>query len=270
MREHLSQLCALAPTSVHARNAAREYLQALILAGMQKSGAMIPLAFHGGTALRFLYTLPRYSEDLDFALERDAANFDFERMLKLVKRELERFGFSPQIKMNTSRTVLSAFIQFPGLLHELNLSSHLGEKLAIKIEIDTNPPAGAVLETTIVRSHFTLHLQHHDRASLLAGKLHAILTRSYCKGRDWYDLLWYLSDPNWPEPNLEMLANALRQKTSGSVERPAADWRAHVLAHIGSVDFDQVRAELAPFIEDDRELQLFSGETFEKLLSVRE
>ena len=241
----------------------------MILAGMQKSGAMIPLAFHGGTALRFLYALPRYSEDLDFALERDAAAFDFERMLKLIKRELDRSGFSPHVKMNTNRTVLSAFIQFPGLLHELNLSSHLGEKLAIKIEIDTNPPAGAVLETTVVRRHFTFHLQHHDKASLLAGKLHAILTRSYCKGRDWYDLLWYLSDPRWPEPNLEMLTNALQQKSSNSTAGPAENWRAHVLALSESVNFEQVRAELAPFIEDDRELQLFSKETFAKLLRGR-
>jgi predicted nucleotidyltransferase component of viral defense system len=52
-------------------------------------------------------------------------------------------------------------------------------------------------------------LQHHDRASLLAGKLHALFQRRYVKGRDLYDLMWYLSDPNWPEPNLTLLQNAL-------------------------------------------------------------
>ena len=67
------------------------------------------------------------------------------------------------------------------------------------------------MTTTIVRRYQTLHLQHHDRATLLAGKLHAILQRPYPKGRDVNDLLWYLSDPAWPEPNLVMLNNALQQ-----------------------------------------------------------
>jgi len=58
-------------------------------------------------------------------------------------------------------------------------------------------PEKALLEaTTVIRRHVTLQLHHHDRASLLAGKLHAILQRTYVKGRDMYDLLWYLSDPN--------------------------------------------------------------------------
>src|SRR4030067_3635034 len=79
------------------------------------------------------------------------------------------------------------------------------------MEGDTHPPAGAVLMTTLVRRYVTLQLQHHDKASWLAGKLHAILQRPYLKGRDLYDLAWYLSDPEWPEPNLELLNNALRQ-----------------------------------------------------------
>lgn len=55
------------------------------------------------------------------------------------------------------------------------------------------PSSGAIL---------TLRLQHHDRSSLLAGKLHAIQ-----QGRDIYDLIWYLSDRSWPEPNLVLLNN---------------------------------------------------------------
>jgi hypothetical protein len=55
---------------VLAGNLAREYLQARTLLALQQAGAMIPMAFQGGTALRFLFGLPRFSEDLDFALER--------------------------------------------------------------------------------------------------------------------------------------------------------------------------------------------------------
>jgi len=77
MKEHLAELVRARPTPTHGRNVAREYLQARILGALQRAGAMIPLAFHGGTTLRFLYTSDRYSEDLDFALERNRSRYDF-------------------------------------------------------------------------------------------------------------------------------------------------------------------------------------------------
>ena len=74
MKEYLLTLVSAATSPIEKKNLAREYLQALILQSLQRAGAMTALAFHGGTALRFLYSLPRYSEDLDFALERDSAS----------------------------------------------------------------------------------------------------------------------------------------------------------------------------------------------------
>jgi hypothetical protein len=61
MKAYLIDQVRSLPTPAHGRNVAREYLQARILASLQRAGAMIPLAFHGGTALRFLYATPRYS-----------------------------------------------------------------------------------------------------------------------------------------------------------------------------------------------------------------
>ena len=88
MKDYLASLVRASPTPAHARNVAREYLQARILGALQRAGAMIPLAFHGGTLLRFLYSIPRYSEDLDFALERDKARYDFCSCLKAIRSEL--------------------------------------------------------------------------------------------------------------------------------------------------------------------------------------
>ena len=65
-----------------------EYLQMRILHSLQSVGAMIPLAFHGGTALRILYQLPRYSEDLDFALERQSEQYDFRKYLTTIQRDM--------------------------------------------------------------------------------------------------------------------------------------------------------------------------------------
>lgn len=139
---------------------------------------MIPLAFHSGTALRFLFASARYSEDMDFALERAWDQYDFRAYLRVIQAELAAEGYALELKVNDRKAVRSAFIRFPGLLYELGLSPHPNEVPSVKIEVDTNPPTGAVLTTSLVRRHVTLQLQHHDRASLLAGKLHAILQRS--------------------------------------------------------------------------------------------
>lgn len=124
-----------------------------------------------------------------------------------------RFNFENytlSFKINDHATVNSAFIRFPGLLYEMGLSALKSEVLAVKIEVDTNPPPpSAGLATTVVRRFVVLRLHHHDPATLLAGKLHAILQRPYTKGRDIYDLFWYLSDPSWPQPNFTFLNNAL-------------------------------------------------------------
>lgn len=248
MKDYLIHLAQTAPSPLQARSDVREYLQARILGVLQHRGAMIPLAFHGGTALRFLYATARYSEDLDFSLHRKRNMYDFRAYLKAIQREFSLEGYEVQIKVNDKRTVHSAFIRFPGLYREIGLSPHSQETLSIKLEVDTDPPEGAALATTVVRRHIVLQLQHHDRATLLAGKLHAILQRPYLKGRDLYDLAWYLSDPKWPSPNLQYLNSALRQ--TGWEGRPLSErsWRGAVRERLGSVSWEDAVDDVAPFL----------------------
>lgn len=266
MKEYLTELIRASPTLAHGRNVAREYLQARILGALQRAGAMVPLAFHRGTALRFLYHTARYSEDLDFALERDQLRYSFRGYLQAIRAELTAEGYTLELRANDRKVVHSAFIRFPGLLFELGLSPHRGEVIAVRIEADTNPPAGAVLETSIVRRHLVLHLQHHDRASLLAGKLHAILQRPYLKGRDLYDLLWYLSDPNWPPPNLVLLKNALKQ--TGWQEMPPTEenWRKVVWQRLQTVVWAEAVADVRPFLEPGADAGLLTAENVKRLL----
>jgi hypothetical protein len=121
--------------------------------------------------------------------------------------------------------------------------------LAVKIGVDTNPPVGAGLATSVVGRHVILQLQHHDRASLLAGKLHAILQRPYTKGRDLYDLLWYLSDPGWPAPNLTLLNKALQQTGWDAESLTGDNWRRVVRRRLQGVDWEQVVADVRPFLD---------------------
>lgn len=268
MKEYLVGELRGVGSAVEGRNVAREYLQARILSSLQRQGAMIPLAFHGGTALRFLYTLPRYSEDLDFALERAGDDYDFRGYLQQIRRTLAAEGYTIEIKLKDQKVVHSAFVRFRGLLYELGLSPHADEVLAVKVEVDTNPPAGAGLATTLIRRYVTLQLQHHDRASLLAGKLHALLQRNYTKGRDVYDLLWYLSDPAWPAPNLTLLNNALVQT---GWEGPALDeenWRVVLHERLQAVSWVRVVQDVRPFLIAAEDEGLLKPENLARVLGV--
>jgi predicted nucleotidyltransferase component of viral defense system len=265
VKEYLAQLVHSAPTPAHGRNAMREYLQARILAALQRTGAMIPLAFHGGTALRFLYNSQRYSEDLDFALEWAREQYDFRGYLRAIRSTLTAEGYAVELKVSDQKVVHSAFVRFAGLLYEVGLSPFRDEVLAVKIEVDTNPPPGAELATTVIRRHVPLQLQHHDRASLLAGKLHAILQRPYTKGRDIYDLLWYLSDAQWPPPNLILLNNALQQTGWPGPELTAETWREVVRHRLHALNWEQVAADVRPFLEPSADVGLL---TLDNLLRV--
>ncbi len=257
------------PSPIHARNMVREYLQARILGVLQRCGAMIPLAFQGGTALRILYSSARYSEDLDFALERSRSQYDLRSYLESVRREFNAEAYDVELKVNDKRAVHSSFVRFVGLLYELGLSSRRNEGISVKIEVDTNPPAGAILSTTVVRRHLTLNLQHHDRASLLAGKVHAVLQRPYAKGRDLYDLLWYLSDPNWPLPNLALLNNALQQTKWAGGPLNEHSWRKAVGNRLQGVIWDQIVADVRPFLDQTADANILTRENLLKLLGVR-
>jgi predicted nucleotidyltransferase component of viral defense system len=245
----------------------REYMQMRILKSLHDAGAMIPLAFHGGTALRLLYQLPRYSEDLDFALERQRDQYDFRKYLSTVQRDLTAETYAVEIKLNEQNVVHNAFIRFRGLYHQLDLSPHKTETLSIKLEIDTNPPAHAGLDTTLVQRHVAVHLQHHDQGSLLAGKLHAILQRDYVKGRDWYDLYWYLRQPEWALPNLDMLNDALRQSGWEKEIVTVDNWRTLVLERLRLLEWKRVVDDVQRFLMDQQELAEFKAGSIQALLT---
>lgn len=268
MKSDLAHLITTAGTSTQALNWMREYLQARILAVLQAKGAMVPLAFHGGTALRFLYQLPRFSEDLDFALERPESGYDFLDYLGAIKTKLTLEGYPIAIKYNTEKVVHSAFINFPGLLFEFGLSPHPTQKFSIKLEVDTCPAQGAGLSTSLIRHReLFLNLQHHDKSTLLAGKVHAILQRQYLKGRDIYDLVWYLSDKTWPAPNFLMLDNALAQTGWEGEAVSEANWPRILRQHLNAEKVHSARQDVGPFLARPEDLDLLTWDTISQLIS---
>ena len=138
-----------------------------------------------------------------------------------------------------------AWVRTAHLLAEAGLSGHVRQNLSVKVEIDTRPPAGAAIRRTLVTRHFTFVISHYDLPSLMAGKLHALLTRGYPKGRDWYDLIWYRSRRPPVEPNVQFLQNALDQ-TQGAGRYRAADWRTLLAARLAGLDTRELARDVQP------------------------
>ena len=266
MKDYIVQLIEGADNGLLKICLVREYLQARILQSLQEHGVFIHWAFVGGTALRFLYSIPRFSEDLDFSLVGSAQDSDFAGGIRRVERDLEIEGYALKTTTKIRNAIASASIRFPGLLYELGLSPHRNHVFSIKIELDMNPPNGAGFETTMVRRHVILNLMHHDKSSLLAGKINALLYRPWGKGRDLYDLMWYLTDRSWPEPNIPFLESALDQTEWPGPRITRANWRNMVKDRLKKLDWEEARADVRPFLEKEREIELVTFDNFAGLL----
>jgi len=266
MKEYLKSIIQESENNHRARCILREYLQARTLEFLQHKGAFSVWAFVGGTSLRFLYNLPRFSEDLDFSATTEVTEEDFISYLQAVKIGFERELYKVMIKAKPEKTVQSAFIKFPGLLHEVGLSPHPAEIIFIKLKVDTNAPKGWICENSVIRRHSMLNLNHYTKPSLLAGKIHAILCRSYTKGRDYYDLMWYLTEKEHLEPNFEQLNNALSQTGWNGLSLNSTNWKTLLIEQIHKTDFKKVLEDVDPFLEKKAEAEMLTKENFLKLL----
>lgn len=247
MKEAALDLVRGVPDPANRLNLLREYVQAMVLRSLHESEAFMNLAFVGGTALRFVHGLPRFSEDLDFSLD-SSGGYKPEIWLRKVKHDLVLAGFNTRVSWNDKTTVHKSWIKIEGLLKEAGLAAMPEQNLSIKLEIDTKPPEGAVSETGIVNRHALLSLRYYDLPSLMAGKVHALITRSYPKGRDWYDLVWYRGKRPAVEPNMEQLQNALDQ-TQGTRTVDAGRWKAELRDKIKSMACKVLVEDVRNFLE---------------------
>lgn len=240
-------------------NFLREFLQELILQSIDRHKYFRDLAFVGGTALRMIYDLPRFSEDLDFCLIMKKG-FAFNKMLDDIGRELSLAGFEADISRSETRTMLGSFVKFKKILFELGLSAHREERLFVKLEIDSNPPRGYAKEVSLINKNFLFKVQSYDLPSLLASKLHAFLFRKYAKGRDFYDLLWFLAKK--VPVNFKLLNAAAWQTVKKDLKIDALKLKELLIKRIEHVNFKHLQAELAPFLIDKHEIEYFHKDYF--------
>ncbi|MBI1871216.1 MAG: nucleotidyl transferase AbiEii/AbiGii toxin family protein [Chlamydiae bacterium] len=234
-------------------NQVREYLQILILKIIYQSKFGHFLSFMGGTSLRICYDLKRYSEDLDFCLDEPSKVYDFSEMIYCIQRELSLLGFSVSTNVHQDKTVQKAFVRIADIGEILRLKTfRKNQKLHIKVEVDIRP---IPLEKGERESFFVNRFQEifpilkHNLPTLFAGKILAILQRPYERGRDYYDLIWYLGRKT--PVNLDYL-------NRGRSEKPFTSW-SEVLKileeKIKTVKPRTLLKDLQPFLEDPSEEQ---------------
>ncbi|MCK5083262.1 MAG: nucleotidyl transferase AbiEii/AbiGii toxin family protein, partial [Candidatus Omnitrophica bacterium] len=246
MKDYVLELAASKSSADDKFNTLREYLQSYVLRIMQDFGAFHYCAFLGGTALRFLFGLPRFSEDLNFSLVNKQEK-TFIELISHIKKELELSGYNIEISYKDVKTVQSAMIKFSDLMYESGLSGLKSQKISVKLEIDTNPPQGEKLNTKIINKYFPLSFLTYDLSSLFAGKMHAVLSRRYSKGRDFYDIFWYLSRMKDIEPNIVFLQNALKQTEWDKAMPQENNWRDYLKKVVEDVDWDVVDKDVGNF-----------------------
>lgn len=254
----------------------RESLQSLTLLGLWRSNFFEHAAFYGGTALRILYGLDRFSEDLDFSLLKPNNDFTFEKYRDAIIRELEAFGFEVSFEIkekSKSSEIESAFIK-TNTLNQLivieapaSITSVFDKQkiMKVKLEVDTNPPMGFDTEMKYVFSPIQFAVKSFTLPSLFAGKMHAILCRKWktrVKGRDWYDFAWYVG--NYPELNLRHLEERMRQ--SGDYKEETELTKNKFLEILGTtiknLDIEKAKEEVEPFVDNKMSLDLWSKEFF--------
>jgi len=266
--------------SVHDHeNALKEIIQEIALLGLWRAKFYEKALFYGGSALRILHKLDRFSEDLDFSLIEPDKNFDIGKYLGAVKSELKFWGFEVSAEKKSKKnetTIDSAFIKANTLIHllkiESNLKTHKSAVMKIKLEIDLDPAAGFSTNTKYHLHPIPFSIKTMALPSLFAGKMHALLCRTLrtnIKGRDWYDLIWFVK--NDTPCDLNYLTNKMAQ--TGHIDSIEVMTKEKLLslmaAKVREVDFSLARNDVAPFLKhpDQRdELGLWSTSFFHDYL----
>jgi len=252
-------------------NVLQELVQQYVLSSLWRAKFFSHAAFHSGTCLRILFGMNRFSEDLDFVLKEASMSFEWQPYLQRIKEDCRAEGLEFEVtdREQLEKAVKKAFLKTDSigqiLNFELPYERRASRKIRIKLEVDTNAPAGALFETRYITFPVTAAITSMDLNSGFGSKSHALLCRHYIKGRDWYDFLWYAS--RGIVPNIVLLESALDQQGpwAGQKLRIDAKWYLDAMKRrIESVDWPAARADVERFLmsREQTSLELWTKELF--------
>ena len=246
-------------------NAVKEITQEIILYALSTTKFFDHVHFCGGTALRIIYGLERFSEDLDFTLNIPDENFNFDNYMSDVLNVLKQYGLDMKIKKAKDNTFVKKR-ELKKDSEKWQLSFPSLEKVVIKLEIDANPPEGAIYTDKILDFPILHKIRIGTIETLFAGKMHALLCRGFVKGRDWYDFLWYVKNNH--AINYDLLQHALFQmgpykgKNIPNFDKEFV--KTELSNKIENLDWSKAKSDVERFIkpEEVKSLDLWSVDLF--------
>jgi predicted nucleotidyltransferase component of viral defense system len=252
-------------------NALHEVMQQTALAGLYRGGFFDKAAFYGGTCLRVFHGLQRFSEDMDFSLLQPNKDFHLENYFDAIRTEFQSLGREVTITRKEKKTqtnVESAFLKDNTEIYNLAFSTE--KNIKIKIEVDTQPPLGFTTEHKFLLLPFSFMVRCYTLPDLYAGKIHALLFRSWknrVKGRDWYDFEWYIRN------NAALNFNHLQQRTAQINSIPEEDFTPEIFKSmlqekILNTDINLVKKDILPFIKNPVEIEIWNAEYFLQLADM--
>ncbi|MFZ2054913.1 MAG: nucleotidyl transferase AbiEii/AbiGii toxin family protein [Candidatus Aminicenantales bacterium] len=206
------------PSALDQENVLQEIVQHVILASLSRAGlfSRARAVFHGGTCLRIMHGMNRFSEDLDFLLKTPNPGFTWREYLEHVVRDGlgEGLSFTAQDKAEDGMAVKKALLRTDAfgkdMANVLPYARDPRKLIKVRLEIDVNPPSGSSFETRYIAFPVTTAITTQGLGSSFAMKMAAMLGRTYVKGRDWYDFIWYVNKKIVPD--LGLLERSLAQQ----------------------------------------------------------
>jgi len=258
-------------SAIEEENATKEILQEVALYALWRAKFFDIALFQGGTSLRILHGLPRFSEDLDFMLAKPDPAFEWAPYLNSLLETFQEFGVASEAvtRGDMEKRIRQAVIKDTSVANQLDLSfadRHPDKKIKIKLEIDVAPPAHSGEAFTFLDFPLDHEVRHQDLASNFALKIHALLCRSFVKGRDWYDFSWYVAKGVYP--NLRHLEAALVQfgpwAEDNNLQVDSAWLRTALGSKIASIDWQDAANDVERFLRprEAASLSLWSEKFF--------
>ncbi len=250
------------------RNAIFEVNQQVILAGLYNGGFFDVAAFYGGTCLRIFHGLQRFSEYLDFSLLTPNEDFDFMKYFQPIIDEFAIVGREVEITKKDKKNfgkVESAFQKDTTDVYDVSFQTD--KSIKIKIEVDTQPPLNFRTEQKLLLQPHSFMTRCFTLPDLFAGKMHALVYRAWknrVKGRDWYDFEWYVRH-NVPLGFTHLAERALQ------LNNEVLDKDSFILRlkeKLMSVNMNQVKSDVLPFVRNPRELDIWSNDYFVQLADM--
>lgn len=255
--------------------AIKEVMQETVLYCLSRAGFFEEAAFYGGTALRIFYGLDRFSEDLDFSLLKVDKDFNLEKYFPAIKDFSDSVGINVDIiskKKRIKSDIKSAFLKADSIEHMLIFypgegieGTRKGDLFKVKFEVDSNPPVGATYEVQYKLLPYPYQVLLFDQPSLFAGKIHAILCRSWkdrVKGRDLYDFVFYIG--RGTPVNIKHVYERLIQtgynelKEVGTIESLIS----FLVKRFSEIDYDEAKLDVRTFIKNQDILDIWGKEFF--------